>query len=400
MVDPASIRITGPLAAHVSGFWSALGREGYSPLTALNHLRLAAHLSRWLEAHRLSLEGLREELLESFLRHRRRRGYTCYRTWGGIRALLRYLRDSGVAIRPAPVVRTSLDVLLTTYADYLGRERRLCRMTIAAYVTTAREFARRCFGAGEPQWDQLTAAAVTGFVVRESRRPTAARIRHKLPKLRSFLRFLHVQGHIPVGLADCVPAVAGWRLAWVPPALEPAQIERLLDVITDRSPTGRRNAAIVRLLLGLALRAGDVAELALDDIDWRAGEVTVCGKGKHVSRLPLPRAVGRTLAAYLRCRPAVRTRRVFVRSRAPYEALSAGGVVAIARKALQAAGVTAGGAHLLRHTAATQMLRKGASLSEIAHVLRHRHLDTTAIYAKVDLASLQAVARPWPEAAL
>jgi integrase/recombinase XerD len=398
MFDPASVRFRGALAAHVSGVWSALLGEGYSPLTAGNHLRLAADFSRWLEGQRLEIGDLTDNDIDVFLRSRRHRGYTSYRTRLGLRPLLDYLHSCGTQIRPKPVVRTALDELLITYGEYLTRDRRLCQLTIARYVTTAREFATDCFGTRDPRWDQLNAMKVIGFVMREARRRSTAYIKHKLSNLRSFLRFLHVQGQIPVGLVGSVPAVAGWRLASVPPVLEPAQIERLLGLFKDRSPKARRNAAIVRLLFGLALRASDVAALELEDVDWRTGEITVCGKGKHVSRLPLPDHIGRALAAYLRCRPAVLTRRVFLRSRAPYHALTAAAVVSIARKALRAAGVTVGGAHLLRHTAATHMLRKGASLSEIAQVLRHRHLDTTAIYAKVALASLESLARPWPEA--
>lgn len=398
MLDPTSVRFRGPLTDHVNGFWSALLGDGYSRLTARNHLRLAADFSRWLDDHRFRLGDLSDEMVDAFLKSRRRRGYTCYCTRDGVQPLLAYLQGSGIEIRRKPVVRTALDELLAAYAEHLARDRRLCGSTIAAYVKTAREFAIACFGTRDPQWGQLSAAVVTDFVMRETRRCSTVFVKHKLSDLRSFLRFLHVQGYSAVGLAGCVPAIAGWRLASVPPALDPGQIDRLLHVHDDRSPTARRNAAIVRLLLSLALRAGDVAGLKLEDIDWRSGEVAVCGKGKHLSRLPLPHEVGRALAGYLRCRPRARTRRVFLRSRAPYDALTSGGVVCIARTALKAAGVTAGGAHLLRHTAATQMLRKGASLSEIAHVLRHRHLDTTAIYAKVDLASLQSVARPWPEA--
>lgn len=398
MFDPTSVQFRGPLADHVNGFWSALLGDGYSPLTAGNHLRLAADFSRWLEDHRLGLGDLSDELVDAFLKSRRRRGYTCYCTRDGVQPLLAYLQGGGIEIRHEPVVTTALDELLATYAEQLARDRRLCGSTIAAYVKTAREFATGCFGTRDPQWGQLSAAVVTDFVMRETRRRSTVFVKHKLSDLRSFLRFLHVQGYSAVGLAGCVPAIAGWRLASVPPALDPGQIDRLLHVHDDRLPTARRNAAIVRLLLGLALRAGDVAGLKLEDIDWRAGEVAVCGKGKYLSRLPLPHDVGRALAGYLRCRPRARTRRVFLRSRAPYDALTSGGVASIARTALKAAGVTAGGAHLLRHTAATQMLRKGASLSEIAHVLRHRHVDTTAIYAKVDLASLLSVARPWPEA--
>lgn len=399
MLDPTSVRFRGPLADHVKGFWSALLGDGYLPSTAKSHLRLAADLSRWLDDHRLSLSDLSDELVDAFLKSRRRRRYRFYRTRKGLQPLLAYLQDRGIQIRRKPVVTTALDELVAAYAEHLTRDRRLCGSAVAAYVKTAREFATGCFGTCDPQWGQLSAAMVTDFVMRATRRRGTVFVKHKLPELRSFLRFLHVQGYSAAGLAGCVPAIAGWRLSSVPPALDSGQVDRLLlHVHDDRSPTARRNAALIRLLLGLALRAGDVAGLKLEDIDWRAGEVAVCGKGKHVSRLPLPHDVGRALASYLRCRPRARTRRVFLRSRAPYDALTSGGVVCVARTALKAAGVTAGGAHLLRHTAATQMLRKGASLPEIAHVLRHRHIDSTAIYAKVDLASLQSVARPWPEA--
>jgi len=246
----------------------------------------------------------------------------------------------------------------------------------------------------------LTAAEVTTFVMQLSRRLSVGYCKHKISDLRSFLRFLHVRGHIASNLGECVPAVAGWRLASVPKALEPDQIDCLLAQVAQPSAIRRRDAAMVRLQLRLGLRAGDVAALALDDLDWRAGEMVVRGKGKRESRLPLPHDVGKAIAAYLRRRrPRALTRKVFLRSRAPYRGLTSSGVIAATRSALRRAGITAGGAHLLRHTAATQMLRKGASLSEIAHVLRHRHIDTTAIYAKVDHASLQLVARPWPESA-
>jgi site-specific recombinase XerD len=157
---------------------------------------------------------------------------------------------------------------------------------------------------------------------------------------------------------------------------------------------------MVRLLLRLGLRAGDVAALELDDIDWRAGELSVRGKGKREGRLPLPHDVGREIAAYLRReRPRADTRKLFLRRRAPYRGLSSSTVICAAVRILRRAGISSGGAHVLRHTAATQMLRRGASLAEIAHVLRHRHLDTTAIYAKVDYATLRTLVQPWPRGA-
>ena len=284
------------------------------------------------------------------------------------------------------------------YAEYLARERCLCAATIRGYTDFAREFATVRFGTETPRWDQLTASDIADFVTQESRRWSIGCCKLKVTGLRSLLRFLHVRGDISRNLADCVPAVAGWRLAWLPRALEPDQVERLLHSADQRSTVGLRDAAIVRLLVRLGLRAGEVAALTLDDLDWRAGEIVVHGKGARESRLPLPQDVGKQLAAYLqRGRPSALTRKVFLRSRAPYQGLEPSGVIGAVRRALRRAGITGGGAHVLRHTAATQMLRKGASLSEIAHVLRHRHVDTTAIYAKVDHAALRTLAQPWPE---
>jgi site-specific recombinase XerD len=182
----------------------------------------------------------------------------------------------------------------------------------------------------------------------------------------------------------------------LPKALEPAQVQRVLRSCDARTSIGRRDAAIIQLLLRLGLRAGDAAGLTLDDLDWRAGEVLLRGKGRRESRLPLPRDVGDVLVAYLRRgRRRSRSRRLFLCTRAPFTPLTSGGLICAVRGVLRRAGVT-GGAHLLRHTAATQLLRQGASLPEVAHVLRHRNVDTTAIYAKVDFDALRTLAQAWP----
>lgn len=398
MFDPGSVSFRGPLTAHVDGFWAELQRQGYAPLSGANLLRVAAHFSRWLDDHSCALEDLSEERVSSFMAHRRRQGYTQFLIPSALGALFGYLSGIGIVVRPAAVVEASIDRLLREYGEYLARERCVGASTIRGYTDYAREFASVRFDTGDPRWDQLTPSDITEFVRLGSRRWSIEYCKRKVTGLRSLLRFLHVRGHIPRGLADCVPAVASWRLASLPKALEPDQVDRLLRPGDQRSAAGLRDTAIVRLLVRLGLRAGDVAALELDDLDWRAGEIVVCGKGKRESRLPLPHDVGKDIAAYLRRgRPRAETRKVFLRSRAPYRGLTPGGVVAAVRRALRNAGITAGGAHRLRHTAATQMLRKGASLSEIAHVLRHRHIDTTAIYAKVDYVALRTLAQPWPE---
>jgi len=394
MFDPHTVRFRGPLAAHVDGFWADLKRQGYAPFSAANVLRVAAHLSLWLHRRRLGLTDLSQGQVEAFFAHRRRKGYAQFLTPRALVPLQGYLASVGVTGQPAP--RSATPAYLGAYELYLAEERSLGRTTVKACVKTARDFAIDRFGAEAPRWELLTAADVTAWAMQQARQRSTPYCGLKLSELRSFLRFLHLHGHTGE-LVGGVPAVARWRLASVPPALSVEQVTRLLERVRHPSPKDLRDAAIVRLLLRLGLRAGDAAALELGDIDWRAGEITLRGKGRRQSRLPIPHDVGRALAAYLRRgRRTVSTRRVFLRARAPYCPLSSPGVISVVSRALRRIGVGVGGAHLLRHTAATQMLRKGASLSDIAQVLRHRHLDTTAIYAKVDVDSLRTIAPPWP----
>jgi len=397
MFDPGSVRFEGPLKPYVDSFWAELRRQGYSPLSAGNLLRVSAHFSRWLAGCRLSVGDLSEDGVAQFLAHRRRERYTGFLTRRALRPLLEHLGRLGIVIRRATVIETPIDRLVSAYGEYLASERCLSARTIRSYTDFACEFAKKRFDSDDPIWDQLTPSDVTDFVKQESRRWSTGYCKLKVTWLRSLLRFLHLRGQISRDLADCVPAVAGWRLAWLPKGLEPDQVERLLGSADHSTVLGRRDAAIVRLLVRLGLRATDVAALELDDLDWRAGELVVCGKGRHQSRLPLPHDVGKAIAAYLRRgRPPSPTREVFLSNPAPHLPLSPSGVVAVVRGALRRAGIAAGGARMLRQTVATQILRQGGSLSEIAHVLRHRHIDTTAIYAKVDLSSLRTLVQPWP----
>ncbi len=396
MFDPSSVRIRGPLSAHIEGLWAELLRQGYAATSARNLLRLTAHLARWLEAKGLPLRDLTEDRAVAFARERREEGYTGFRTRRGLEPVLAYLRSVGVVHKPRPVVDDSpLGRFVQDYRTYLCRERGLAVRSVHARTAFAEEFVH----SERPRldWHHLTAREVTSYIQRRCRHATVSACKHTVTDLRSLLRFLHVQGRTSHDLASAVPAVAGWRLSGLPQMLGAIQAKALLRSF-DRSPLGLRDAAVVRLLLRLGLRAAEVAALDLDDVDWRLGQLTVRGKGQHEARLPLPQDVGRAVAAYLRhSRPHARTRSLFVRSRAPYTRIRPGAVSHLAQTALRRVGIAAGGSHLLRHTAATELLRSGASLPEIAHVLRHRHIDTTAIYAKVDLRSLASIARPWPE---
>jgi integrase len=242
----------------------------------------------------------------------------------------------------------------------------------------------------------LNAADVSEFLAWECSRRSTASAQQLVTGLRALLRYLHVTDVIEVPLRWAVPAVADRRGLSLPRGLEPAAVARLLTSCDRRSLTGRRDYAVLLLLARLGLRAGEVAAMRLEDLDWRVGELLVRGKGNRHERLPLPVDVGEALVSYLRWRPASECRAVFLCVRAPLGPLSAGVVSQIVRAACTRAGLERVGAHRLRHTAATRMLRAGASLPEIAQVLRHQRLETTAQYARVDRQALRVVARPWP----
>jgi len=393
-MDASRIRINGPLARYLEGLWAALAAQGYRPLSIANVACLMAHLSGWLGRWRLTAADLGTDQIGRFLQHRRRAGYTAWVSSHGLEPILQHLRAVGAA--PAPVrpvvVPTAIDHLVARYSQYLRRERALSSSTGTFYVCMARAVL-------PPDGDlrSLTAASVTAFVLRESRTFSIAYTKYKVTALRCLLRYLYVHGDIPTNLAAAVPAVAGWRLSSLPRDVPPHVLKQLLQHCNRRTHVGRRARAAMLLMARLGLRVGEVAALRLDDIDWTAGELLIRGKGGYFDRLPLPADVGSALAAYLRwSRPRMDSRAVFLRVHAPHDRLRAGGLKSVLRAACTRAGLPTMGTHRLRHTAATQMLRQGSPLTEIAQVLRHRHVDTTAIYAKVDRVSLRQLAQPWP----
>jgi site-specific recombinase XerD len=277
-------------------------------------------------------------------------------------------------------------------------ERGLGNATARGYVEAVRPFLHGGLSADGLNLEHLSAADVVSFVVARCPRQSRGAARLTVAALRSLLGFLHVDGVIERSLASSVPSVAGWRLAGLPKRLDADQVRRLLASCDSSTPNGCRDIAALTTPVRLGLRAGEVAKLRLDDIDWRAGEIVVCGKANCTERLPLPADVGEAVAAYMqRGRPAsAQGRTVFVRIKAPHCALSSPGVSQIVAAAARRAGLGRIYAHCLRHTAATQMLSAGASLREIGQLLRHRRALTTAIYAKVDRDALRTIARRWP----
>jgi integrase/recombinase XerD len=381
----ARVRVSGPLVSHVAGFAAELTQQGYTDLSLANQLRLVADFSRWLDHVGMELQELTAELVEQF-RAKRRRTHTA--GWS-LTPVLQYLRAVG-AVPPSPPSEPHRDELLRRYETYLVDERALSASVRASYVAVASKFL-------DGKQAQLSGADVMAFVRRLEKQPSLV---GRLSALRSVLRFLYIAGETRINLVYAVPSAAHWRQSSLPKALDPAQVRAVLASCDRRTTIGRRDYAVVLLMLRLGLRACEVAGLSLDDIDWTNGEILVHGKGTTVSRLPLPIDVGEVLVAYLRRRRRnASTRALFLRTRAPCRAATTSAIVARAGCALRRAGIATGGGHRLRHTAATRMLRRGASLTEIAQVLRHRHVDTTAIYAKVDRDALRSLARPWPTTA-
>lgn len=386
MTAAARVRITGPLISHVEGFAAELTAHGYTDLSLANQLRLMADLSRWLHAAEMLVEEIDCDIVARFLA-KRRHTHTQFITERALAPLLRYLELAGVVSVVAPD-RRSHGELLREYERYLVEERAVLPARRDLCLAVAAEFI------DGKRAGSIKAKDVTQFVDARAGRPGLSGV---LSALRSVLRFLFVTSKTALNLIYAVPAAPRWRLTSLPKFLETSEFDAALATCDRRTVVGCRDYAVLVLLGRLGLRACEVAALQLDDVDWLTGELTIRGKGRSLSRLPLPVDVGEALAAYLRRATRSKTTRVaFVRCRAPYDSVKSGAIIAIAQKALRAAGIPSGGAHRLRHTAATQMLRRGASLTEIAQVLRHRHVDTTAIYAKVDRDSLRSIAGAWP----
>jgi integrase len=390
--------VRGPLEPHIVGFAGELLRQGYSRTSAAQHVCFLAHLDRWMSAEGVTVGGLSGLVIDRYLAQRRAAGYREYRSVKALRPMLDFLAPLGVLPVSPVVVPGPVEELLGRYRGYLVGERGLTSGTARGYVDFVRPFV-----ASRTQGDVLdlagiTAADVTGFVLSSCPGRAVGSAKLVVCALRSLLRWLHLSGQMPVSLASAVPSVAGWRLPGLPKGLEPGELRRLLGSCDRRTRTGRRDYAIMLLLSRLGLRAGEVARLGLDDIDWRRGEIAISGKGNRAERLPLPADLGAAITAYLRGgRPdTAQGRSVFVRVHAPHRALTTGGVTEVVFGAAQRAGLPKMHAHRLRHTAATAMLAAGSPLPEVGQVLRHRSMLSTAIYAKVDRTALAVLARPWP----
>jgi len=391
----------GPLGAYVDVFAQQMIDEGYARTSARYALQLVADFGHWLSRRRTRVPQITAEHVACYLKYRSGQGH--FRS--GDASILRRLRllliEEGVAAMDPPTEPTSSERLEAEFRHYLERERRLAPATVFHYLEFVRRFFAEHCRDGEVRLDMLLAADVVRFVQREAARlHHAKRAKLMTTALRSLLQYARYRGLIKSDLGISVPTVANWSMASLPRALSSDELQRLLSGCERESEVGRRNWAILLLLARLGLRAGEVVALALDDLDWANGEICIRSAGSRADRLPIPQDVGEALANYLcHARPACASRRVFVRIRAPHRGFATSAAIStLVMRALARAGLDPAhkGAHLLRHTVATQMLRQGASLTEIGELLRHRNPQTTMIYAKVDLDLLRPLALPWP----
>jgi integrase/recombinase XerD len=393
------------LVPHLSSFAASLQEDGYATFTMRSKLGLLADFAQWLGRRCIIISGLDERQATAFINCRQQKRRVHRGDRETLRQFLAHLRKRDVIPGPiGPICEDfGLADILNRYEKHLRSERGLAPATIVNYVPFARKFLVERFHNGEILLQRLQAADISTFVLRHAHTTGCRRAQLMTTAFRSFFRFLFQCGELQGDLAPAVPAVAEWRLSTVPKYLIPDEVDRVVGSCDRQTATGRRDHAILLLLAPLGLRAGEIVALQLDDIDWRAGEILVRGKGLLHDRMPLPVDVGEALTSYLRRdRPACKTRRVFVCMKAPRSAFAGPSTVTtIVRRALDRAGLNPAfkGAHVLRHSLATAMLRSGASMGEIGEVLRHRIPSTTEIYAKLDFDGLRSLAQPWPRVA-
>ena len=399
MTGACGVQMEGPLAPFAAGLGEALVADGYSRERARLLVGLTAEVSDWLEANGLGAGDLNGEVVDEFFAGRVASRSRC-RTARSLEPIMAHLHSIGV-VAPAPALasgRTDAEVeLLETYRRWCVAQRGLTSTTADEYVRRVVVFLSLWRPDAHFVITDLDGGAILATVRVAADAMPSPSLRCMVTALRSFLRFLHATGRITVSLVAAVPPLKTWPRTALPSVLPAGDARRLVSGCDPTTPMGRRDAAVVVVLLRLGLRASEVARLELDDIDWRAGEMTIKGKGGRLDCLPLPVEVGEAIAAYLReARPSSNHRSVFLTATAPIRPLSADGVGSLVYRACTRAGLARVGPHVLRRTLATETLRAGAPMSEVAQLLRHVDQATSSIYAAADVAAVAALAQPWP----
>lgn len=398
MGDPLKVRVCGPLVPLIAEFREALFRAGYAPNTVAQQLRLVAHLSLWLDARGMDVRDLSPSVIESFMRYRRDTHVNLY-TWRALTPFVGFLNGCGVERTPDRAVPLpAWEQILARFGSYLTCERALRATTVTNYLNQARPFMRSRANTAGDDFATLTANEVTAFLLLRAAEESRGSVRVAATALRALLKWMFLSGITPVSLAGSIAPTAYSSYAGLPKGLTAGQVRALTEQATSSVLGPRRNLALVLVFSRLGLRSREAAGLLCKDINWRTGTLTVTAKGAGVQMMPLPVDVGAALADYLSSeRPASPAGQVFLRVLAPHSAMSACGVSQVVASLGKAAGIVSRiGAHRLRHTAATAVLARGGSLVEAAQLMRHTSQTSTVIYAKVDLAALRTMARPWP----
>lgn len=391
-----AVRVSGPLAVFVDGYMAELAARGYRPLSVVGEVRQVRRLSAWLAMQEIAVEQLDGRRVDQFLAWQRAGGrFRAEWSRPGLLVLLDVLRGRGVLDEEPEEQPSGSELVLALFAGYLRSERGFAEGTIEGYVRHARVFLDGLGGRG------LAVVAAEDVTVALAGRVAAgwsvSATRFFVSGLRAFLRYCFVEGLLAGDLSPAALYASGRTPSPLPKAITQSQAKALLRSCDRRRALGRRDYALILLVLRLGLRCGEVARLCLEDIDWRVGEILVRGKAARMDRLPLPADVGEALACYLqRGRPSSDQREVFLRANAPFSPIAAKTVSSTVRRACQRAGLPLMGAHRLRHTAACDMVAAGVPLTAVGQVLRHRSLQTTAIYARVDIEQLRRLAMPWP----
>jgi integrase/recombinase XerD len=385
-------------------FTQQLVQSGFAEITARRHIRAAEHLLYWAKRKGISPATFGEHTLDEFAGHLRR---CCCKSYGrthqrdlkrGARLFVDSLRRAELLPMPSTQETVEVPPVLMLFRGWMRKYRATCDATLYNYCLHLRALLRTV---GDDT-SKFEARSLRQFVLETSQRSGWATGKQCTTALRAFLRYLIAEGRCAAGLEACIPVLAHWRLSSLPRYLQPEEVERVIASCSTTSSAGIRDRAIVLLLARAGLRAGDILELGLSDLDWKEATIRVVGKGRRQTLLPMTQEVGDAILAYIKDgRHPIDNDTLFIRSRAPFGPFASHCAISmIVAKAMHRAGVrcpSRGAAHVLRHSVASSMLRQGASLQEIAGVLRHRSIATTEIYAKVDVVALREIARPWPE---
>ena len=393
----------GPHGQLIGRYAARLDKEGLGQECTWRSLNLVGDLMKWIESSRSNVTDIDERMVERYLRNRARKRKRSIHSVDrpALRRFLSVLREIGMIAPAEPSRITPQDQIFAEFSDYLQRERGLAPRSIVRHLPVIRPFLCEVCPAGAKDLSKFDHADVVRYVERHARDGSPNSGKVMCWALRAFLRYLHHKAMNPIPLAGCVPSIRRWKLANLPTYLSAEQVQNVLDGCDRSSVLGRRDYAILMMLARLGLRANEVATLTLDDIDWRSGEMRIRAKGRQHARIPLPPDVGAAVVAYLRnARPKSSCRRLFLRMPAPHVGFAShGAITMIAKTALERAGIRGfahQGAHLFRHSLATELLRSGATLSEIGQLLRHQSHDATRIYAKIDIDTLRTLSLPWP----